>query len=361
MIDDLGRLVTCESPSSDLAALARSADVVAELGIRLTGREPDRIELSGRPHLRWRFGTGDRVLLLGHHDTVWPVGSLSKHPWRVEDGLAYGPGCFDMKAGLVQLFHAVASLPSPDGVTILVSADEELGAPTSRQLIQEEARRVAAALVLEGSADGGALKTARKGISQYELRVHGRAAHAGLEPWNGVNATVELAHQVLALVALDDGRQDAATVTPSVISGGTAANTVPAEASVRIDVRVPTVDEQNRVHAAIHGLRPQLDGARLEVVEGPAHPPMEPAASADLYRLAEEIAAGTGAGPLGSARVGGGSDGNLTAGAGTPTLDGLGAVGGNAHAPGEHVVVDQMPVRAALVAGLIARLLVEGP
>ncbi|WP_207782430.1 M20 family metallopeptidase [Phytoactinopolyspora limicola] len=359
MVDDLGRLVRCESPSSDLAALSRSADVVAELGTRLTGVEPERIELSGRPHLRWRFGAGDQVLLLGHHDTVWPVGSLAEHPWRVEDGRAYGPGCFDMKAGLVQLFHAVAALPSPDGISVLVSADEELGAPTSRQLIQDEARRVRAALVLEGSADGGLLKTARKGISQYVLRVHGRAAHAGLEPWRGVNATVELAHQVLALAALDAGPQGA-TVTPSLISGGTAANTVPAEASVHVDVRVPSVAEQDRIRAAIHALEPRLDDARLEVTDGPAHPPLEPTASAELYALAEKVAGELGLAALGSAHVGGGSDGNLTAGVGTRTLDGLGAVGGNAHAPGEHVVVEEMPARAALLEGLLRRLLVVG-
>lgn len=356
MAVDLGQLVSCESPSSDLAAVARSADVVAELGKRLTGVGPEVIELSGCTHLRWRFGAGDRVLLLGHHDTVWPVGSLAEHPWRVDSGLAYGPGCFDMKAGLVQLFHTVASLPSPDGVTILVTGDEELGGPTSRELIQDEARRVAAALVLEGSADGGALKTARKGIALYEVRAHGRAAHAGLEPWNGVNATVELAHQVLAIAALADGRPDGATVTPSVITGGVTANTVPAEASVRVDVRVPTTAEHDRVGAAIRGLQPHLDGARLEVIAGPAHPPLEPAMSARLYAMAEEVAAGLGVDPLGYAHVGGGSDGNVTAGVGTPTLDGLGAVGGNAHAPGEHVVVDQMPARAAIVAGLVERL-----
>lgn len=355
MTADLRELVSCESPSSDLAAVARSAGVVAELGKRLTGAAPDRIELSGCTHLRWRFGAGDRVLLIGHHDTVWPVGSLAEHPWRVENGLAYGPGCFDMKAGLVQLFHAAASLPSLDGVTILVTGDEELGAPTSRELILAEGRRAAAALVLEGSADDGRLKTARKGVAVYELRVRGRAAHAGLEPWNGVNATVELAHQVLALAALDAG-PDGATVTPSLVAGGTAVNTVPAEASIQIDVRVPTVAEHQRVDAAIRGLRPHLDGARLAVMAGPAHPPMEPSSSADLYVLAEKVAASLEMSELGYAHVGGGSDGNLTAGVGTPTLDGLGAVGGNPHAPGEHVVVDQMPPRAAVVAGLIDRL-----
>jgi glutamate carboxypeptidase len=360
MVADLGRLVECESPSSDLAAVARSAEVVAELGKRLTSAEPERIERDGCRHLRWRFGTGDRVLLLGHHDTVWPLGSLAEHPWRTEDGRGYGPGCFDMKAGLVQLFHALASLPSMDGVTVLITGDEELGAPTSRELIQDEARRCAVALVAEGSADGGALKTARKGIAHYELKVYGRAAHAGLEPWNGLNASVELAHQVLALAALTGG-PGGTTVTPTVMSAGTAANTVPAEASVRVDARVPTMAERERVDAAIRGLTPRLDGARLEVVAGPNHPPLEPSASAELYDLAERVAGELGLGPLGSASVGGASDGNLAAGVGTPTLDGLGAVGGGAHAPGEHVVVEQMPRRAAVLAGLIERLVATAP
>ncbi|WP_211239690.1 M20 family metallopeptidase [Jiangella gansuensis] len=355
MADDLGRLVHCESPSADLVAVARSADVVAELGARLTGAEPERIVVDGCTHLRWRFGRPG-VLLLGHHDTVWPVGSLAEHPWRVVDGRAYGPGCFDMKAGLVQLFHALASCGargSLDGATVLVTGDEELGAPTSRPLILEEAARAHAAFVLEASADGGALKTARKGASWYELRVHGRAAHAGLEPWNGVNAVVELAHQVLAVAALDRG-PDGATVTPTVAGAGTTANTVPATATAHIDARVPTAAEQRRVDEALDTLTPVLAGARVEVARGPRHPPFEPAASAELYELARSVAAGLGLPPLASAHVGGASDGNIVAGAGTPTLDGLGAVGAGAHAPGEYVEVAEMPRRAALLAGLVA-------
>lgn len=359
MIDDLATLVTCESPSADPEALSRSADAVAELGTRLTGVKPTRIDLDERPHLRWRFGTGDRVLVLGHHDTVWPIGSLADHPWRVTDGRAYGPGCFDMKAGIVQTFHALSTMPSLDGVTVLITADEELGAPTSRELIRDTARQVSAVLVPEGSADGGALKTARKGVSIYDLRVRGRAAHAGLEPWNGVNATVELAHQIRAIAALgDDGRgHDATTVTPTMIAGGTSGNTVPAEASVHIDVRSATVAAQARVHDAIHALSPRLAGAVLRVDDGPVHPPLEPAMSAELYAEAEDVAAHLGIGPLGEAQVGGASDGNIAAGAGVATLDGLGAVGGKPHAPGEHVIVDELPKRAHLLAKLIERLI----
>lgn len=351
MTEDLRTLVECESPSADRAAVAASADVVAALGARLAGAEPERLVVDGRTHLRWRFGPPG-VLLLGHHDTVWPVGSLAEHPWRVADGRAYGPGCFDMKAGLVQLFHALSGLSSLDGITVLVTGDEELGALTSRPLLHEEAARASAAFVLEASADGGALKTARKGVAWYEVRVTGRAAHAGLEPWAGVNAAVELAHQIHAIAALDRGPHGA-TVTPTLTAAGSTANTVPAAASVHVDARVPTAAEAARVDAGLAALRPVLDGARVEVVPGPRHPPFEPSSSAALFALAVEVAERLGLGPLASAHVGGASDGNIVAGDGTPTLDGLGAVGAGAHAPGEYVVVDELPRRAALLAGLV--------
>lgn len=351
MTEDLRTLVECESPSSSLAAVAASAEVVAALGARLTGAEPERLVVDGRTHLRWRFGPPG-VLLLGHHDTVWPVGSLIEHPWRVVDGRAYGPGCFDMKAGLVQLFHALAGLSSLDGITVLVTGDEELGALTSRPLLHEEAARASAAFVLEASADGGALKTARKGVAWYEVKVTGRAAHAGLEPWNGVNAAVELAHQIHAIAALDRGPAGA-TVTPTLTTAGTTANTVPAAATVHVDARVPTAAEARRVDDGLAALRPVLDGARVEVVPGPRHPPFEPSSSASLFALARSVADRLGLGPLASAHVGGASDGNIVAGDGTPTLDGLGAVGARAHAPGEYVLVDELPRRAALLAGLV--------
>jgi glutamate carboxypeptidase len=356
LLDDLRVLIDCESPSADLAAVAGSAVAVADLGRRLTGADPERIVLGGCTHLRWRFGGGDRVLLLGHHDTVWPIGSLAEHPWRVNGGRAYGPGCFDMKAGLVQLFHALADQDDLDGVSVLVTGDEELGAPTSRELIEAEARAVPAVLVLEGAAPAGALKTARKGIAHYEVRIHGRAAHAGLEPWSGVNAAVELAHQVLALDGLGGDRPDGTTVTPTVLAAGVTANTVPAQASVRLDVRVPSRAELDRVDAAIRALTPTVAGARIEILAGPVHPPMEPTASAELFLLAQRVAADHGLGPLSGAAVGGASDGNIAAGVGTATLDGLGAVGGGAHAAGEHVVVAELPHRTSLVAELVRAL-----
>ncbi|MEV4468167.1 M20 family metallopeptidase [Nonomuraea salmonea] len=349
MLADLEELVTCESFSSDLEAVARSAKVVAAMGARHLGSGPEFLVIDGVTHLRWSFGT-PKVLLLGHHDTVWPMGSLATHPWSVVDGVARGPGVFDMKAGLVQTFHALAGLGSLDGVTLLVTGDEEVGSITSSRLIQDTARGLAAAFVMEASADGGALKTVRKGTSLYTVNVHGKAAHAGLEPEKGANAGIELAHQILAIAGLGAG---ATTVTPTVLSGGSTLNTVPAFASVGVDVRVAEVAEQERVDAAMHALRPVVPGTRLDVVGGPNRPPLEASMSASLFGLAQELAAGLGLPALTSASVGGASDGNFTAGVGCPTLDGLGAVGGGAHADHEHVLVSELPSRTALLRALL--------
>jgi glutamate carboxypeptidase len=360
MLSDIEALVSCESPSADLSAVGRSADLVARIGTERLGVPPERIVIDGRTHLRWRLGGGQsRVLLLCHHDTVWPVGSLSRRPFGVTDGVLRGPGCFDMKAGLVLGLHAAAELTDPSGVTILITGDEEIGSPSSRALIEAEAAGCAAALVLEAAADGGALKTERKGVSLYEVQAHGVAAHAGLEPERGVNATLELAHQLLAVAAIGDPRRGT-TVTPTLMSAGTTSNTVPAAGQFAVDVRVRDRTEQNRVDAAMRALRPALDGARLEVTGGANRPPLDSAASATLFARAATLAVALGLPPLTCAAVGGGSDGNLTAGVGTPTLDGLGAVGGGAHADDEHVLIAELPRRAALLAALIADLIVSG-
>jgi glutamate carboxypeptidase len=354
MLTEVRALVECESPSADLAAVARSAEVVARVGTARLGVAPETLVLDGRTHLRWRLGEApSRVLLLGHHDTVWPIGSLAVHPCTVEGGVLRGPGCFDMKTGLVMAFHAAAGL---DGVTLLVTGDEELGSPSSRELVEAEARAATAALVLEASADGGALKTERKGISVYEVHATGRAAHAGLEPERGVNATIELAHQVLAVSALADPAAGT-TVTATAAHAGTTTNTVPASGSFAVDVRAKTMAEQERVHKAIHALRPVLPGALIEVTGEMNRPPLEAAASAALYERVCRIAARLDLPEPTRAAVGGGSDGNLTAGVGTPTLDGLGAVGGGAHAADEHVLVEELPGRTALLRALVEELL----
>lgn len=361
MLADLEQLVVCESFSADHAALARSAQVVGALGTELLGTAPETIVIDGVSHLRWAFGP-PRVLLLGHHDTVWPTGSLKSRPWSVADGIARGPGVLDMKAGLVQMFHALASLSSLDGVCVLVNGDEEVGSPTSRTLIEETVRGCVAALVLEPSAnERGALKTARKGTSRYEVVVHGRAAHAGLEPEKGVNAAIEAAHQVLAIaglaasLSLTDSVLGAPTVTPTLLSAGTTLNTVPALARVVVDVRVPSLAAQDRIDGLLRALTPRTNGARLSVRGGMRRRPLEPESSAELFALAAEIASELGQEPLHGMAVGGASDGNCTAGAGCPTLDGLGAVGGGAHADTEHVDVSQLIPRTRLLAQLIAR------
>ncbi|HSK24960.1 MAG TPA: M20 family metallopeptidase [Egicoccus sp.] len=355
MLADLETLVSVESPSTDVPSLVRCSEVVAAMGERLLGTQPETVVVDGWPHLRWRFGT-PRVLLLGHFDTVWPLGTVARWPFALEDGIATGPGVFDMKAGIVAGFHAMAALGgSPDGVAILLTSDEETGSLHSQALIEAEARGLDAVLVLEPGL-GPDLKVARKGVSMYEVTVHGRAAHAGLDPEKGVNALVELAHQVLAIERL--ARPEAGTtVTPSVASAGTGTNVVPGAARVAVDVRVATADEQHRVDAAIRSLPTVLAGARLEVEGGVNRLPLEEDHSRVLYARAVEVARRLGLPAPGAARVGGASDGNFTAAIGVPTLDGLGAVGAGAHAEGEHVEVASLPERAALVAGLVADLL----
>ncbi|MGH2685448.1 MAG: M20 family metallopeptidase [Actinomycetota bacterium] len=351
MVDALARLVGIESPSNDPAGIAACAKELAVLGRELLGTEPDWLERGGRPHLRWSFGDETRIVLIGHFDTVWPTGTLERWPFAVDAGRASGPGVFDMKAGIVQGLFALSVLDDLDGVTFLVNSDEEIGSITSRNLIEDTAIGASAALVLEPSADG-ALKTGRKGVSIYEVEVEGRAAHAGLEPEKGANAVIEIAHQVLAMEAV--ARPVAGTtVTPTLLAAGTTANTVPANAILSVDVRALLTEEQARVDREMRALVPVVPGTAVHVRGGPNRPPMAEAMADDLYRLALDLADDLGIGSIGKVTVGGGSDGNFTAGVGVPTLDGLGAVGDHAHGEGEYVEVAAMPERAALVAALL--------
>lgn len=367
LLSDLEQLVRCESPSADLAAVAASADLIAELGMQRLGVEPERSVVEGCHHLAFRFGAGPiRVLLLAHHDTVWPVGSLAEHPWSIDQtgpqAVIRGPGTVDMKAGLAMAVHALAALAEHGqdltGVCLLVTGDEEIGSPTSRALIEDHAHGAQACLVLEGAGPDGALKTARKGTSWYRIGVSGRAAHAGGEPEKGINAAVELAHLILAVGPLADPELGT-SVTPTVARAGTTSNTVPAAAELNVDVRARTAAEQERVHAAMLALRPTLPGAGLSVEGGINRPPMPQSAAAGLFARADRLAEREGLGPLAQRSVGGGSDGNFTAALGVPTLDGLGAVGGGAHAADEHVRLDAIIPRTALLAGLVQDLLVD--
>ncbi|MEU8005158.1 M20 family metallopeptidase [Catellatospora sp. NPDC049111] len=350
MIDDLRTLVEVESPSRDHEALTASAKTLAAVIEHRLGGRAVLVDSEAGPHVHWSGGGEPRVLILGHHDTVFPIGTLRRRPFQVRDGRATGPGVFDMLGGLVQAIHGVAALPDRTGVEILVSADEEVGSGSSRALIEQRALACGAVLVLEGAADGGGLKTGRKGCGTFRVTVTGRAAHAGLEPESGVNALVEAAHQVLAIAAI--GRPDlGTTVTPTVASAGTTDNVVPAEARIVVDVRVETPAEADRVTAAFAALAPRLPGATVTVAGGVDRPPMPESASAELFALAQRLMPG-----VAGRSVGGGSDGNFTAALGVPTLDGLGAVGGGAHADHEYLLIDAMPQRANLVAGLIAAI-----
>jgi len=297
--------------------------------------------------VHWTGGGDPKVLILGHHDTVFPAGTLDQRPFNVENGRATGPGVFDMKAGIVQAIHAVASMNDRSGVEILLSCDEEVGSTTSRLLLEERAIACGTVLVLEPSGDGGALKTGRKGTGTFEVVIGGRAAHAGLEPHRGVNSLVEAAHQVLAIAEFADDLQET-TVTPTVAHAGTADNVVPAETRIRVDVRVTSAEEAQRIEAAFADLAPVNPEATIEVNGRVGRPPMPESASAELMPLALAHDASV----VGVA-VGGGSDGNFTAARGVPTLDGLGAVGGGAHADHEYVEVETMPGRADLLAAII--------
>lgn len=347
MIEDLRTLVEVESPSRDLDALAASAKTVAAVIESRLGGHAVLVESEAGPHVHWSGGGEPKVLILGHHDTVFPLGTLARRPFKVEDGHATGPGVFDMLGGLVQAIHGLAALEDRSGVEILVTADEEVGSRSSRALIEERALACGAVLVFEGAADGGGLKTGRKGCGTFQVSVAGRASHAGLEPAAGVNALIEAAHQVLDIAAF--GRPETGTtVTPTVAAAGTLDNVVPAEATVVVDVRVETAEEKERIEAAFAALTPHLDEATITVDGGVGRPPMPESASAELFAVAERLVPGI----VGKA-VGGGSDGNFTAAMGVPTLDGLGAVGGGAHADHEYLVVDAMAGRANLVAGLV--------
>lgn len=360
-IERLRALVEAESPTGDADGLREAMARFAAMLREAMGRDAAWLALDGGvPALLLEATRGPGVLLLCHIDTVWPRGTLATMPFAIEDGRATGPGTFDMKAGLVVALDVLRTCAARDNVTVLVTADEETGSTASRGLIEATAAKSAAVLVLEGSGPGGALKHARKGVAIYDLEIVGRAAHAGTEPEKGVNATVELAHLVLDLVALGDPASGT-SVTPTTARSGVTTNTVPAAARLGVDVRATTARELHRVDTAIRARMPALAGASVLVNGGPNRLPLEPERSAWLLGLAREAAVELGEAPLASVAVGGASDGNLTAAIGVPTLDGLGAVGGNGHAPGEWIDVASLASRARLVARLVERIVEAGP
>lgn len=355
MLADLELLVNTESPSLHVDLLQRSAEVVADLLLRRLGGTVQLIDSPAGPHVHWQGGGTPKVLIVGHHDTVFPVGSVAARPFTVADGRATGPGVFDMKGGIVQLVHGLASLPDRSGVEVLITADEEVGSGTSRELIERRAIACGNVLVCEPSGDGGALKIARKGTGTFEVVVHGRASHAGLEPEKGINSLIAAAEVVGKVLHFADPTKGT-TVTPTMASSGTASNVVPAESRVVVDVRIEELEEGPRVEAAFASLDTSVLGARVEILGGVNRPPMPVSASARLFPAAVAAADAAGLGPISGVAVGGASDGNFTAARGVPTLDGLGAVGGGAHADHEFIEVSTLVPRAQLIAAIVAAI-----
>jgi glutamate carboxypeptidase len=367
MLSVLGAFVVTESPSLEKPAVDRCCGVVAKAWRRLSGARVDRIAQKHRgDHLRitWtpapaKTRPKGQILVLGHYDTVYASGTLRKMPFRVSGGRAYGPGTFDMKAGIVQALFAAealkrlpASKQPRKRIVFLWTSDEEIGSESSRKLIETEARRSDAVFVLEPSfGPRGALKTERKGVGEAEIVVRGRASHAGLAPQDGINAIHEISRQIARVETWNDLRQGV-TINAGIIEGGTRTNVIPERARVQLDLRATTVADMRKLERRLHALRPQLKGARLEISGGFSRAPLERKMSAALFARAKALAAEMNL-ALEECAVGGGSDGNYTAAAGIPTLDGLGAVGDGAHSSHEHIVIKTMPQRAALLAALL--------
>ena len=362
----LERFVRCESPSHDKPSVDRMAGIIATEWRRRGAKVTILRENCRGNHVRaeiW-LGTGrpaGQILILGHLDTVYPLGTLAKTPFRISGGRAWGPGTFDMKAGLAIALAAVDALKSTrlmprKRLVFFWNSDEEIDSKSSRHFIELEAHRSDAVLVLEPAyGSEGRLKTARKGVGTAEIEVTGRAAHAGLNPEAGVNAVHELALQTARLMKMSDPRRGVA-VQVTVASGGTVSNVVPESARAQVDLRISKMADAARLERTLRSLRPILKGARIKVSGGINRPPLERTACVrDLFRLAQALMRQVGA-PLDECFAGGGSDGNFTAALGIPTLDGLGAVGDGAHSSREHVIIRSLPERAALLAGLLMTL-----
>ena len=351
MLEDLRALVECESPSEDLAACMRVVELAAEISKRVTGAKGAVVEESGRP-VFWLGSKSPKVVLLAHLDTVWPIGSFIP-TWKVEGDIARGPGCYDMKAGFIQALYAMQELDR-NQVALIATTDEETGSSTSRALIERVSKGAKAVLVLESAIDGK-VKIGRKGTSMYTIALHGRAAHAGLEPEKGINATIEMVKIVEKLIALENPALGT-SVVPTVLKSGTTTNTVPALATLEVDSRSFSMAEMERVKMAIYALKPEHEGARIEVSGGINRPPLEKSATQSLYEKLETVANELRMGPIGSAIVGGASDGNF-AGIHTEVLDGLGAVGSGAHALTENISITDLEPRTKLLAALTRAIL----
>ena len=368
LLETIEALVRFESPSTDKTAVDRCGAELAGRLAAIGGRVRTLSRAARGDHVRAEFAcapSGGRrddrpLLLLGHFDTVWPVGQLDRMPFVQADGRLHGPGVFDMKAGIALAMLAVRALAETRASThrrivMLWTTDEEVGSETSREVIEDEARKSEAVLVLEPSLPGGALKTARKGCGGYQVVIRGISAHAGIDPEHGASAVQELAHQILRINALHDAARGISANVVQV-SGGLRSNVIPDEARAVVDVRAPTRESMAAVESAFTSLRTVDPRTSIEVRGGFDRPPLERSEKVvGLFRAAQRVAGELGRN-LTEGSTGGGSDGNFTAALGVPTLDGLGPIGGGVHALHEHVIVDELPDRAALIAGLLTSI-----
>ena len=360
MVASVHEMVGRESPTQNKPACDALCSYLAGEFECLGGRVRIHRQRSAGDHLQVNFTGGkgrEPVLLLGHFDTVYDMGTLETMPWREEKGRLYGPGVFDMKSGIAQMMFALwasreirGGLPRP--VTVLLVSDEEGGSESSRALTEKIARQCSAVLVCEPSGPGGALKTARKGVGSFLMKITGQAAHSGLDFEKGQSAILELAHQIQAISRLTDLRRGV-TLNVGVVRGGTRTNVIAAEATAGVDLRIARKADGAVMERKVRGLRPVNPKCRIEIEGGINRPPMERTKQVvALFELARKIARELGF-SLAEIAVGGGSDGNFTGGIGIPTLDGLGGVGEGAHATHESIVAAELPRRAALLAGLI--------
>lgn len=363
MVNVIREMVLRESPSHNKQAVDVLGEYLADVFRRAQARVTMHWTETFGDHLQADFEGegGNRILLLGHYDTVWDVGTLKSMPFREENGKLFGPGVLDMKTGIAQMLFAVDALrvvrgKLPRPITVLLVTDEEVGSESSRKITERVARDCAAVFVLEPSfGPHGALKTARKGVGDYIIRVHGKAAHAGLDPKKGANAILELSKQLLKIEKFSNEAKGI-TVNPGVIRGGTRTNVVPAEASCEVDARITKRSQGAALDKKFRSLKAVNKNCTIQIEGGINRPPLERTDSvAKLFQLAQEVGAESGL-KLREASVGGGSDGNFTAALGIPTLDGLGAVGEGAHAINESVAIDQLIPRTVLLGRLIEEL-----
>ena len=351
-LTDLKRLVECESPTEDLVACNQVVDLAIEITNSLLKVKAEKVMENGRP-VYWWGSKSPKIVLLCHIDTVWPKGSFTP-TWQVNGDVATGPGVFDMKAGFIQALYSLVGIEHLENqVALVATTDEETGSATSKDLIDRLAKAADAILVFEASLDGK-VKTGRKGTAMYQIKVTGLASHAGLEPEKGINATTEIAKLVLQIASLEN-QKFGTTAVPTVLHSGTTTNTVPAVATLDVDVRSFTKSELERIDNAIRTLK--SDVAKVEVTGGINRPPLEESSTSELHAKFEKVAASLGFPEVGKASVGGASDGNLAAAAGAKVLDGLGAVGHGAHAPTEFINISYLEPRIKLTNAFIVELL----